>query len=86
MGFLEQKHIDKIFKAYIDFTDKKQFAALMTTKDVLSKNGNMAINLYVRPEQLNSLESISFEDAYQTWENSSKKLKSSMNELFKVLG
>ncbi len=49
IGFLEEQHINKIFKAYQSFTDKENFAALMTIEDVLAKKGNMAINLYVRP-------------------------------------
>jgi len=85
MGFLEQKHIDKIFKAYKAFTNKKDFATLMTNDDVLKKNGNMAINLYIRPEQHNPADSISFEGAYTIWEDSSTQLKNSMKEFFKVL-
>ena len=60
IGFLEEQHINKIFKAYQSFTDKENFAALMTIEDVLAKKGNMAINLYVRPNTLNLENSISF--------------------------
>jgi type I restriction enzyme M protein len=86
MGFLEQKHIDKIFNSYKAFKDKDDFAALMNTEDVLDKNGNMALNLYVRPKQLNPDDSITFESAFKTWCDSSQKLNVSMKELFKVLG
>ncbi|WKN33802.1 class I SAM-dependent DNA methyltransferase [Porifericola rhodea] len=86
MGFLEKVHVDKIFKAYQDFTEKNNFAALVATNEVLKeKNGNMAINLYVRPVQHNPDSSEDFEVIYDKWEKSSDELKSKMNELFQIL-
>lgn len=86
MGFLEKGHIDRIFKAYKAFSDQDNFSALVSTKEVLEKKGNMSINLYVRSEQLNTDNLISFKDAYADWGNSSITLHSSMTELFKILG
>lgn len=85
IGFLEGKHIDKIFLAYQNFTNDENFAALVSTEDVLKKNGNMAINLYVRQNSYNAENSESFEDAYENWTQSSDLLKTSMNELFQIL-
>lgn len=85
MGFLEQKHIDKIFSAYSKFKSIDNFAALVKVDDVLKNNGNMAINLYVRQDQYDSKNSESFEDAYANWNSSSQNLKKSMNELFQIL-
>ena len=85
MAFLEPQHINKIFNAYQDFGDQENFAALVTVEDVLAKKGNMAINLYVRPNALNLEDSISFEEAYQQWNDSADALKSSMEALFKTL-
>ncbi|HRB20781.1 MAG TPA: class I SAM-dependent DNA methyltransferase [Nitrosomonas sp.] len=85
MAFLEPQHISKIFNAYQDFGDQENFAALVTVEDVLAKKGNMAINLYVRPNALNLENSISFEEAYQQWNDSADELKSSMEALFKTL-
>jgi len=85
MGFLKQEHIDKIFRAYKNFKDEKDFAALLSSKDVLKNNGNMAISLYVQPEKLNKVEILDFEDAFENWKDSSKELKNSMNELFQIL-
>lgn len=39
---IEEKHINKIYKAYNDYTDKENFAALVDTEVVLERNGNMA--------------------------------------------
>jgi type I restriction enzyme M protein len=85
MAFLEPQHISKIFNAYQEFGDQENFAALVTIEDVLAKKGNMAINLYVRPNALNLKDSISFEEAYQQWNESADALKSSMEALFKTL-
>lgn len=85
MGFLEEKHINKIFKAYQNFTDKENFSAVMTNEEVLANNGNMSISLFVRAQQLSMQTEEKFEDVYDSWEGSSKQLKKSMNELFEIL-
>ncbi|RWX44028.1 N-6 DNA Methylase [Candidatus Electrothrix aarhusensis] len=85
IGFLEDAHIERIFNAYQAFTDQEDFAALVTTEEILEKNGNMAINRYVRSERFQSNNSVSFEEAYAGWQASSNELQSSMTELFKVL-
>ena len=85
IGFLEERHINKIFKAYQDSTNKENFSTLMTNEEVLRNNGNMSINLYVRAQQLSMQSEDKFEDVYKDWEISSKQLKGSMNELFEIL-
>lgn len=85
MGFLEEKHIAKIFKAYKDFNDKENFSALLTNDQVLANNGNMSISLYVRTQELSMETIVDFEEVYATWEQSSKQLNKSMNELFEIL-
>lgn len=85
MGFLEERHINKIFKAYQDFTNKENFSALLTNEEVLANDGNMSISLYVRAQELSMETVINFEDVYDSWEDSSKQLKDSMNELFEIL-
>jgi type I restriction enzyme M protein len=85
IGFLEQGHIDKIFNAYKCFDNQENFAVLVDVKDILAKNANMAINLYIRPDSLFEKEAVSFSDAYQQWQQSLNNLKGSMEELFKEL-
>jgi type I restriction enzyme M protein len=85
IGFLDDKHIERIFTAYQNFDDEKNFAALISNERLLSKNFNMAINLYVRPESTNADSVIDYPGAYKAWEESSAKLKSSMNDLFCAL-
>lgn len=86
IGFLETNHIDNIFKAYQNFDNQENFAALMSNKEVLSNNGNMSISLYVQPEKEDGNKILPFEESYENWLNSGVKLKKSMNELFEILG
>lgn len=86
MGYLEDKHIDKIFNAYKNFKAIENFAAVATLDDVLNNNGNMSISLYVRPDNTEANFALSFTDAYENWNTSAKELKNSMNDLFEIIG
>ena len=85
IGFLEQKHIDKIFGAYHKFESQENFSALKTIEDVISNNGNMAISLYVQPKKKEGNEVLPFDESFEKWNESGNNLKSSMNELFQIL-
>jgi type I restriction enzyme M protein len=85
MGYLEDKHIEKIFEAYKNFGNIENFSAVTTLDEVLNKNGNMSISLYVRPDNSEANFVLPFEDAYYSWNNSSMELKKSMDELFQIL-
>ncbi len=86
IGFLEDKHIDKIFKAYQSFKAIENFAAVASLDDVLNNNSNMSISLYVRPDNTEANFALSFEDSYANWNTSGKELENSMNELFQIIG
>jgi type I restriction enzyme M protein len=81
LGFLEAEHINKIFDAYNSFESKDDFAVLVDTKEVLSNNSNMAINLYVRPDSLSSKDKVSFMETFIEWNHTSNNIKNSMNTL-----
>jgi len=85
MGYLLEDHINKIFDAYSSFETIENFASLVPKDDVLGNKGNMAINLYVRPENKNNEIETSFEDAFEVWTEKSKKMTQSMNELFNLI-
>jgi type I restriction enzyme M protein len=85
MSFLEEKHIDKIFKAYTEFKDVTSFAVVKTKDDILENKGNMSVSLYVRQDELANEKQADFVDVYNEWENSSIELKKSMNKLFQIL-
>lgn len=86
MGYLEQPHIEKIFSAYKKYKSEDDFSVLVSTKDVLAKNANMAINLYIRQNKFSDQVEAPFTDTYKQWEMSSTALNVSMDNLFKELG
>ena len=85
MGYLEQHHVDRIFSAYQAFESQEDFSVLVSNEDVLQKKGNMAINLYIRPDTYTGVDEISLPDAFDQWKGSSLQLKQSMHDLFEEL-
>lgn len=83
--FVIQKHIDKIFGAYQKFESQENLSALKTIEDVISNDGNMTISLYVQPKKNEENNVLPFEQTIERWNESSNNLKSSMNELFKII-
>jgi type I restriction enzyme M protein len=85
IGYLEEKHIDKIFNAYQNFEAIENFAAVATLEEVIMNKGNMSISLYVRPDNALSNITLPFAEAYENWDKSGKDLKKSMEELFQII-
>jgi type I restriction enzyme M protein len=85
MGYLEPQHVDKIFAAYMNFSSQDSFSVLVDTQDVLARNANMAINLYIRPDSLADRIEVPFANVYEKWQRSGDSLKVSMGNLFEEL-
>ncbi|MCC4214714.1 type I restriction-modification system subunit M [Leeuwenhoekiella parthenopeia] len=83
LAYLTKDHIDKIYKAYLDFTDIPHYAKVATTEQILDFDGNMNINFYVKKD--NSDSDISFKEAFKKWSIEGHKLNKAMNNLFEVL-
>jgi type I restriction enzyme M protein len=83
LAYLNEGHIEKLYKAFKDFKDVPNFAKVVTIEDILALDGNMNINFYVKPDKVDN--GISFTDVLNNWTSSSEQLKSSMKELFDVL-
>ncbi len=86
-SYLTDAQVSKIHKAYVDFKNANGFTAVATIKDVLSNNGNMAISLYVHPQddamargELNSLSSL-----FKDWQKNSDRLRKDMAEMIIML-
>ncbi|MGE9268182.1 MAG: type I restriction-modification system subunit M [Verrucomicrobiales bacterium] len=84
MGFLEENHIQKIFKAYRSFTDQDDFSRVLTLDDIAEQKFNLAISRYVRPDKHQAGEN-NFADALENWKTSSSALADSMDNLFATL-
>ncbi|HCQ76162.1 MAG TPA: SAM-dependent DNA methyltransferase [Leeuwenhoekiella sp.] len=83
LAYLTEDHIDKIYKAYLDFTDIPHYAKVASIEEILEFHGNMNINFYVKKD--NSENDISFTEAFKKWSIEGHKLNKSMINLFEVL-
>jgi type I restriction enzyme M protein len=84
IAYLEQNHIDRIYKSYRDFEDVDGFAKVVTVDEVLANKGSLNIAQYLSNVD-SSAEKLSLKDAITNWNSQSEKLKESMNELFQIL-
>ena len=83
ISYLDPHHIDRIYTAYQDFKDEDTFTAVIENEEILEdKNARLNVQLFVK-EEVKTRES--FELLLNTWETDSKKLKTSMKDLFKTL-
>jgi type I restriction enzyme M protein len=84
ISFLEANHIDRIYKSYLDFKDEEGFSKVVDNEVVLIKKASLNIAQYVsNVTQIDNV--IPLIETIQTWEESSKALNKSMNELFVIL-
>jgi type I restriction enzyme M protein len=84
IAFLEDKHIDKIYKSYLDFVDEEGFSKVIDIETVLENKGSLNIAQYVSNVAKNETR-LSLNDAIKNWEDGSKKMRTSMSELFDIL-
>ncbi|HLP95655.1 MAG TPA: class I SAM-dependent DNA methyltransferase [Saprospiraceae bacterium] len=84
IGYLEQKHIDRIHQAYVDFKDEDGFCKVIAIDDILQNKASLNVAQYVSNVQ-NNTEKKSLQEAIAAWEQSSIELKKSMNDLFQIL-
>lgn len=82
-SYLDQNHIDKLFRAFKDFVDIPHYATVATTKEIMDFDGNMNINYYVKKD--NSANSITFSEALTDWTSASNESQISMQKLLDEL-
>jgi len=80
-AYLSDNHINKLFKAYSDFADIPHYSKVATVEEILSFNGNMNINFYIKTSKSNS--KTAFPEIYKDWKSNSQILENSMESLFK---
>ncbi len=83
IAYLEEKNIQRIFKAYQDYKDIEGFCSIVDNQTVLEKGGSLNISIYVSNVTANEVQT--FSKVYQDWIDSSEKLKNSMGSLFTLL-
>jgi type I restriction enzyme M protein len=82
LAYLTTEHINKLYKAYKDFTDIPHYSTVATNEEILALDGNMNVNFYVKKDNSNS--DICFSTALNEWQEAGDELKSSMNKLFEA--
>ena len=84
IAFLEQKHIDKIFKTYKNYQNVGGFSKVVSVEEILANKGSLNIAQYVSNVN-GDTPNLSIDEAIQNWEHQSEKLQMSMNQLFQIL-
>lgn len=83
-SYLEPQHIHKIVEAYRNFKDIDGFACVVSIDDILKRDGNMSIPLYIQSPVHEGLMP-SLEERIVDWEEGSKVLQQSCYSLFALL-
>lgn len=81
-SYLEQTHIEKIYDTYNKFEFIENFSNVVSINEILSLDGNMNINFYVKQS---SPKQGLFSDEFNNWSKSTVKLNESMTDLFKLV-
>lgn len=83
MSYLDDEHISRIHRAYTSFTSEEGFSEVVQIDDILKDDhARLSVQLFVDES---SEDEISFTESYSEWMDSSEKLHTSMDELFKTL-
>jgi type I restriction enzyme M protein len=83
MSYLDPQHIDRIHKAYLTFANEDNFTAIIDNEEILKdKNARLSVQLFVKADKIKEE---SFDVLLEEWEQGSKTLRNSMDELFKTL-
>ncbi len=85
ISYLLDQHIDKIYKAYTDYKDIDGFARVIDIDKILKNDASLLVTNYVKSSRILDNNTLSVQEAYNNWSQSSKELNNSMNNLFKIL-
>jgi len=85
-SYLTDEHIKKIHQAFVRYNNIEGFAKVMSIKDVLTKNGNINIPLYVsNVQQTNGQKKVYLTNLLQEWEKQSRCLQKDLKKLFETI-
>ena len=85
-SYLTDEHIKKIHQTFVGYNNIERFAKVMSIKDVLEKNGNLNIPLYVsNVQQTNGQKKGQLKDLLQGWEKQSRCLRKDLKNLFEAI-
>jgi type I restriction enzyme M protein len=82
ISFLESKHIEKIYKTYLDFKTVDGYAVIVDKDDVLERKASLNIAQYVSNVNMANKQ-IGLKEAIGVWEDNASVVAESMIALFK---
>lgn len=86
-SYLEEKHIQKIAKAYADYETDDSFARVVTIQDLEDNNCSLSIPLYVKqPGEESAVDERSLQERYESWRTASEIMKLRYLKLNDMLG
>ena len=86
-SYLEDRHIQKIAKAYHQYSDEAGFARVATIQDIADHNFSLSIPLYVKQEtEMAETDTRSVQEHYDSWMAASETMKLSYKKLNSLLG
>ena len=82
ISMLEERHIDKIFKAYKEYKDIPGFAKVVKNEQILENDATLNISQYVsRLEVTDDVPKQTLEELLEEWEKNKVQLYEEMNKL-----
>jgi len=85
-SYLENKHIEKIAKAYDDYKTDNEFARVVTIQDIEDNNFSLSIPLYVKhPGKSLEIDERNLQECYEDWRTASEIMKLRYMKLSKML-
>ena len=86
ISYLEETHIQKIWKAYKDFKDIEGFCKTLNNKEVIENKGNLNISVYVsNVKKSDTSQYVSLDTLLPQWQKQSNELRKSIKELVSEL-
>lgn len=82
-SFLEDSHIQKIFKAYDNFRNIAGFAKVVSNKDILENKSNLTISLYVADAENGNVEK-KLHEVVDSWIETSADVKRGTTKLLSM--
>lgn len=85
ISFLQPEHIEKIYLAYKQYEDIDGFSRIVLNKEILSNDSSLLVTNYIQSSRVQKNAVLPLDVALKKWEDSSIKLKESINQLFNIL-
>jgi type I restriction enzyme M protein len=84
-SYLTDKHIDKIYKAFVNYSEHHSFSRIMKMDDVFSKNGNLNISLYVSDGYQNNNVDFNLKLSLKGWQEKSNNIRENIKKMINLI-